>query len=89
MPKPSGRTRSKKRRQIKSSGGRTVIRYEKEKTSVPHCSNCGQVLAGLPRPEPFNISNLPGNQRRVERMYSGNLCHGCLRDLLRQATRNL
>ncbi|MDH5690848.1 MAG: 50S ribosomal protein L34e [Candidatus Bathyarchaeota archaeon] len=89
MPEPSRRARSKKRRQTKSSGGQTVIHYRKEKPSVPRCSSCGQALAGLPRLEPSKLSKLPGNQRRVERMYSGNLCHGCLRILLRQAARNL
>ena len=89
MTKPSLRSRNKKRRQIKSSGGRTVIRYGKERASVPHCSNCGQALAGLPRPELSKVSKLPGNQKRVERMHSSSLCHGCLRDLLKQAARNL
>ena len=59
MPRPSRRTRSKKRRQLKSSGGRTITRYGKEKTNLPHCSNCGQVLAGLPRPELSSINKLP------------------------------
>jgi len=89
MPEPSRRVRSKKRRQIKFSRQRTVIHYRSEKTSVPRCSSCGQALAGLPRLEPSKLSKLPGNQKRVERMYSGNLCHSCLRDLLRQAARNL
>jgi len=89
MPEPSRRARGKKRRQIKSSRRRAVIRFCSEKTSVPRCSNCGQALAGLPRLEPSKLGKLPKNQRRVERMYSGNLCQSCLRILLRQAARNL
>ncbi|MQY62284.1 50S ribosomal protein L34e [archaeon] len=89
MPQHSRRSRSKKRSQTKSSGGRTLIHYRAGKTSLPCCSNCGQTLAGLPRPDSAKISKLTGTKRRVGRMYSGNLCHGCLRSLLRQAARNL
>jgi ribosomal protein L34E len=89
MPTRSRRARNKKRCQKKSSGGKTVIHYGAEKASFPCCSGCGQKLAGLPRQDSFKLSKIPGNQRRVERMHSGNMCHGCLRSLLRQAARNL
>ena len=89
MPEPSRRVRNKKRRQTKSSGGRTLIHFGSKKTSVPCCANCGKELAGLPRQESSKIRKLTGTQKRVGRMYSGNLCHGCLRSLLRQAARNL
>ena len=89
MTKQSRRARNKKRTQTKSSGGRTVIHYRAEKTSTPCCSNCGQTLAGIPRLDSANIRKLTGTQRRVGRIYSGNLCHGCLRSRLRLAARNL
>ncbi|MDH5624046.1 MAG: 50S ribosomal protein L34e [Candidatus Bathyarchaeota archaeon] len=89
MPRPSLRTRSKKRRRVKSSGGRVEIHYRKEKTEVSRCARCGRALSGVPCSNPSKLHKLPASQRRVERMYGGHLCHSCLQDLLRQAARNI
>ncbi|MDH5389958.1 MAG: 50S ribosomal protein L34e [Candidatus Bathyarchaeota archaeon] len=89
MPRPALRTRSKKRRRVKSSGGRVETHYGKEKTEVSRCARCGRALSGLPRPDPSKLRKLPASQRRVERMYGGHLCHSCLRDLLKHEARNI
>ncbi|UCD26893.1 MAG: 50S ribosomal protein L34e [Candidatus Bathyarchaeota archaeon] len=89
MPRPSLRTRSRKRRSVKSPGKHREIHYGKEKTGFSHCAKCGRVLSGVPRSNPSRLHKIAASQRRVERMYGGHLCHICLQDLLRQAARNI
>ena len=87
MPKPSLRTRSKKRVQKRVPGGRTAIHYEKEKSKPAKCSRCGQMLHGIPRCHPSELRKLTRSQRRIMRMYGGQLCANCLRELLKEAVR--
>ena len=87
MPKPSLRTRSKKRVQKKVPGGRTTIHYEKEKSKPAKCFRCGQMLHGIPRCHPSELRKLTRSQRRIMRMYGGQLCANCLRELLKEAVR--
>jgi len=87
MPKPSLRTRSKKRVQRKVLGGRTTIHYEKEKSKPAKCSRCSQTLHGIPRCHPSELRKLTRSQRRIMRMYGGQLCANCLRELLKEAVR--
>jgi len=87
MPKPSLRTRSRKRVQRKVPGGRTTIHYENEKSKPAKCSRCGQMLHGIPRCHPSELRKLTRSQRRIMRMYGGQLCANCLRELLKEAVR--
>ncbi|MFP3984825.1 MAG: 50S ribosomal protein L34e [Candidatus Bathyarchaeia archaeon] len=86
MPRPKLRTRKRKRRTVSLPGGSSTISYTNKKASGPKCSRCGGELA-FPSRSTSNIHQLPKNQKRVSRMYGGRLCHSCLRDLLKQATR--
>lgn len=88
MPRPSLRTRSKKRHELRLPGGRTTTHYEKEKPTVPLCAQCGQVLSGIPRAVPSKLRKLPASRKKVQRIYGGQLCHNCLRDLLKQTVRS-
>ena len=87
MPRPSLRTRSRKRRSLRLPGGRTKTHYKREKTDVARCSRCGQVLSGVPHSTSSNLRKLTATQRRLERVYGGQLCHTCVRELLKQAAR--
>lgn len=89
MPKPSLRTRSRKRVGLKSPGGQNITHYKKEKHGYLHCFRCGRVLFGIPRSDPSELGKLSPTQRTVARMYGGQLCHNCLQDLLRQSVRSL
>ncbi len=75
MPRPSQRSRSKRRVYVRIPSGKTVIRYEKRHKKFYRCAICGKPLAGVPR-EP---SKVPKNQRRPERAYGGYICAECLR----------
>lgn len=88
MPEPSKRTRSMKRQDLRLPGGRFETHYKREKPSVPRCSRCGRELSGIPRLIPSELRKLPASQRRIKRMYGGQLCHECLRDLLKQTVRS-
>jgi large subunit ribosomal protein L34e len=88
MPKPSLRSRSKKRHRLRLPGGRNEIRYRRGRTNSSSCLRCGQELSGVPRLKPSRIRKLAGSTRRPERMYGGQMCPTCLRNLLKQATRN-
>ncbi len=89
MPRPSLRTRSRKRRSAKLPGGRTTIHYKKEKAGFARCGRCGRQLSGIPRLDPSRIRKLPQSRRRVERIYGGYLCHECLQEMLKEAVRGL
>lgn len=88
MPEPSKRGRSKKRRRLRLPGGRVETHYRREKTGASRCGRCGGELSGVPHLIPSRIGKLSVSQRRVERMYGGQLCHDCLRDLLKQTVRS-
>ena len=88
MPEPSKRTRSMKRRDQRLPGGRFETRYKREKPGVPRCGRCGRELSGVPRLIPSELRKLPASQRRIQRVYGGQLCHDCLRDLLKQTVRS-
>ncbi|MDH5438630.1 MAG: 50S ribosomal protein L34e [Candidatus Bathyarchaeota archaeon] len=88
MPRPSLRTRSRKRRSLRMPGGSTKTHYKREKTSVSRCSRCGQALSGVPHSTPSELRKLTASQRRLERVYGGQLCHNCVRELLKQAVRS-
>ncbi len=88
MPEPSKRTRRKKRYSLQLPGGRVGTHYKREKVDVSRCGRCGGRLSGIPRLIPSHVGKFSASQRRVERMYGGQLCHNCLRDLLRQTVRS-
>ncbi|RLI22790.1 50S ribosomal protein L34e [Candidatus Bathyarchaeota archaeon] len=87
MPRPSLRTRSRKRIQKKVPGGKTVVHYKKEKSEPAKCSRCGRMLHGIPRCHPSELKKLTRSQRRIMRMYGGQLCASCLKELLKEAVR--
>ncbi|MEM2917835.1 MAG: 50S ribosomal protein L34e [Candidatus Bathyarchaeia archaeon] len=89
MPRPSLRTRSRKRVYLKLPGGKSVIHYEKEKQGYLRCSRCSRILFGIPRLSSSELRKLSMSQRRIKRMYGGQLCHTCLQDMLKEAVRSL
>lgn len=88
MPKPSLRTRSKKRRILRLPGGRVGTHYGKEKVTSSRCIRCGRMLSGTSRFTASKIRKLPLSQRRIERPYGNLLCSTCLRDSLKQSVRS-
>jgi len=87
MPRPSQRTRSRKRSPKRLPGGGATIHYKKEKVKASHCARCNRVLSGVPRLLKSKMGKLTASQKRIQRMYGGQLCHVCLQDLLKHAVR--
>ncbi|MCK5631116.1 50S ribosomal protein L34e [Candidatus Bathyarchaeota archaeon] len=86
MPRPSLRTRSRKRKSQTLPGGRRKISYMKERVAALKCRICGGKRA---RTSNSKIRKLTRSQKRVSRIYGSNVCHACLRKSIRQATREL
>jgi len=87
MPRPSLRTRSRKRAPKRLPGGGATMHYKKEKVRASRCARCNRVLSGVPRLTPFKMGKLTASQKRIQRIYGGQLCHVCLQDLLKHEVR--
>ncbi len=84
MVRPRLRTRSLKRKKVRTPGNRIVIHYERKKPKVAKCAVCGKPLLGVPRLNPSEMRKLPKTKKRPERPYGGNLCSECMRELFRK-----
>ncbi|MCR8472720.1 MAG: 50S ribosomal protein L34e [Candidatus Korarchaeota archaeon] len=82
MPAPRYRSRSLRRRNIRTPGGRLVVHYKKKIKGKAHCAICGKELSGVPR----EAKEHPKSSRRPERPYGGFLCSSCLQRYLTRAT---
>ncbi|MCF8885422.1 MAG: 50S ribosomal protein L34e [Nitrososphaerota archaeon] len=74
------RTRSRKRKFVRTPGGRVAIHIVDEKKDFHHCARCGGIIHGIPREKDFKLSH---SERTVERYYGGMLCQNCLEELIR------
>ncbi len=87
MPRPSQRTRSRKHSPKRLPGGDATIHFKKEKVKASRCARCDRILAGVPRLPQSKTGKLTASQKRIQRVYGGQLCHVCLQDLLKHAVR--
>lgn len=84
MPRPGLRTRTVKRRNLKTPGSRRVVHYSRlSKPGEARCSACGAILPGVPRLKPSKMSNVSRSSRRPNRPYGGYLCSACLSSKIR------
>ena len=81
MPQRRLRTRSRRKKFVKTPSGRTAIHYIGEKRSHHHCARCGGIIHGIPREKDYKLSH---SERTVKRYYGGMLCQNCLEDLIRE-----
>ncbi|NYT03912.1 MAG: 50S ribosomal protein L34e, partial [Candidatus Methanofastidiosa archaeon] len=44
MPRPMYRSRSLKRKNVRTPSGKVVTHYREKRTGTPHCSECGAIL---------------------------------------------
>lgn len=85
MVRPALRSRSLRRVQRRTPGGRTVTHYEKRRPGPARCARCGRPLNGVPRLRPHALRNMSKTSKRPERPYGGVLCPRCLAELLRKS----
>lgn len=88
MPAMRYRSRSYRRRQVRTPGGKTVLRYKKKKTNKHVCAECGKLLHGVPRGRPYEINKLAKSKKRPNRPYGGYLCSECVRKLFKREARS-
>jgi large subunit ribosomal protein L34e len=89
MVEPMLRTRSKKRKLIRTPGNRLVTHYKEEKPGAAKCAICKKPLHGVPRVITSEMRKLPKSQRRPERPYGGHLCSQCTRILFKKSVREV
>lgn len=87
MVKPMLRSRSKKKVQVKTPGGRTVTHIKEGKPSKKTCGRCGINLAGVPSDLSSIIRNMAKSEKSPSRPYAGVLCPACVDRLVRYTTR--
>lgn len=78
MPEPNKRSRSKKRQNRRTPGGKLVTHYKRKKKSAKRCARCGKPLKGTLKEE----RNASKSTKRPERPYGGYLCQECLKQAL-------
>ena len=89
MTKPMHKSRSWKRKVVRTPGNRLVVHYKKKKVGAAKCARCKKPLSGVPRLRPTELKKLPKTKKRPERPFGGNLCPSCMREVMREKVRNL
>ncbi|MDI6819357.1 MAG: 50S ribosomal protein L34e [Candidatus Hodarchaeaceae archaeon] len=87
MPARRHRSRTYKRRFIRTPGGHAVVHYKEGKVGVARCAMCGRQLGGVPRLRSSELRALPRSSRRPNRPYGGHLCPACARQVIKEAAR--
>ncbi|MHA1607648.1 MAG: 50S ribosomal protein L34e [Candidatus Freyarchaeota archaeon] len=85
MPAPRLRSRSLKRKKVRTPGGRLVTHYWRRTVRKYRCAVCGGVLHGCPTSK--EDEKLAKTKKRPERPYGGYLCHRCLRAMIKAKVR--
>lgn len=82
MPRPALRSRTTKRRLVRTPGGRLVIHVVEKRHDYPKCAICKRPLHGFPR---MTTRGERRGHRPPTRAYGGYLCSECLRRSLKAA----
>ncbi|MEM0087620.1 MAG: hypothetical protein QXT33_00160 [Thermofilum sp.] len=86
MVRPSQRSRTKKRKLVRTPGGRLVLRILDKKHDYPKCASCGRPLSGFPK---VTAREERKGLKPPTRPFGGYLCHKCLSLGLKRAARAL
>ena len=81
------RSRTYRRVQKKTPGGKTVRAYVRRKPKRARCGSCGQYLKGVACQRTYKIRNMPKTARKVSRTYGGVLCSKCTKAKLKAKAR--
>lgn len=65
----------------RTSKGRNVKRYVKQKPDQAICGRCGIKLAGVPRASPSRLKKMARSARTVSRKFGGVLCAKCVKNV--------
>ena len=81
------RSRSLRRKFVRTPGGNSTLHFKKKKHSKRRCAECGAELHGVPRGSPKEIKNLSKSKKIPTRPYAGYLCSKCMRKLIKEKVR--
>jgi large subunit ribosomal protein L34e len=81
------KSRSFKRKKVRTPGGELKTVYTRKRPAKAQCANCGKYLAGVPRVKQTAMKKIPKSSRRPERPYGGQLCSICSRKEIIKKTR--
>ncbi|QOJ79613.1 50S ribosomal protein L34e [Infirmifilum lucidum] len=84
MVRPALRSRTKKRKTVRTPGGRHVLRILDKKHDYPKCAVCGAPIQGVPK---LTIKEERKGVKVPTRPYGGYLCHRCLKQGIKLAAR--
>ena len=87
MVEPSKRTRSTKKKQVRTPGGRTVTHFGVGKSKQVKCGMCEKKLAGVATGTATEMKNMSKSKKVPAKPYAGTLCPACLDSLMRYVTR--
>jgi large subunit ribosomal protein L34e len=89
MPRGMYRSRTLRRKLVKTPGNRTVMHYIKRKPKKATCAKCKAVLPGVANERPVKMKNMAKTYKRPERPYGGVLCSRCMRALLKEKAKTV
>lgn len=89
MTKPMYKSRSWKRKKVRTPDNKLVTHYRKKKPSIARCARCKKPLHGVPRARVIEIKKLAKTKKKPERPFGGNLCSSCMREVIREKVRNI
>ena len=81
------KSRSYKRKKVRTPGGKLKTAYTRKKPAKAQCGHCGKYLAAVPRAKETEIKKIPKTRRRPERPFGGVLCSPCSRKEIIRRTR--
>jgi large subunit ribosomal protein L34e len=83
------RSRSLRKINVKTPGGRVVRIYKKKNPAPAQCGKCGKLLKGVPRLRQAKLRNLAKSKKRPQRPYGGVLCSACSRLIHKEKVKSL
>ena len=88
MPAPFRRTKSQKKKKVKTPGAKLSTYYSKRKQKGNKCSKCQKILSGVPKDRKTDLKRLSKSKKRPMRPYAGTLCAACLKIAIEESIFN-
>lgn len=88
MPRPGLRSKTQKRKNLRTPGGNNVKHYWRKRPSLAECALCKTPMYSIPRKRPTKMKQTPKTSRRPNRLESGRYCPNCLKLLIKEAVWN-
>jgi large subunit ribosomal protein L34e len=88
MPRPNLRSKTRKRKKVRTPGNKNNEHYWRKRPSKAHCAICKKPLKSIPRKRPSKMKKTNKVSRRPTRPESGHYCPTCLKQLIEDTVRS-